>query len=219
MKKFFTLIVILAAVGASYVYFQSQQRPTDTYVATDTMTGEVATGATLDTVVATGDESLTTTSMSVQQNSVLWWKATKPGGSHTGTVAIADGFVAVRSGMITAGEFTMDMTALKLLDMDNAKLEGEIRDDFFQAPTYPTAKFVTTKVESQGTGIMVYGNLTIKDVTQAISFPAQTTLSSGSMNVKASFAIDRLLRGLNMWEGKVNNYFEFMLDLNFSQAM
>lgn len=213
MRKFFTIIVIIVAVGASYVYFQSQQRPTDTYVATDAMTGQVDTGSTVDAIVAIGN------TMSVQQNSVLWWKATKPGGFHTGTVAITDGFVAVSNDMVTAGEFTLDMTSLKLLDIDNAKLEGEIRDDFFGAPSYPTAKFVTTKVETQWTGIMVYGNLTIKDVTKPISFPAQVNTSSDSINVVAAFAVDRLLRGLDMWEGKVNNYFEFMLDLNFSQAM
>jgi hypothetical protein len=51
--------------------------------------------------------------------------------------------------MITAGSFTLDMTSVQLLDIDNAKFEAEIRDDFFQAPTNPTSIFVITKTENQ----------------------------------------------------------------------
>jgi hypothetical protein len=51
--------------------------------------------------------------------------------------------------VINAGSFVLDMTSVQLLDMDNDKFEGEIRDDFFQAPTHPTSTFVITKTENQ----------------------------------------------------------------------
>lgn len=193
------------------MYFQSQQKPTDVYVATDTAisTGDMLSG---DVVTTTAGDVFTTVSWAV-----LGWKATKPGGFHTGTVVISEGTIAVESGVINAGSFTFDMTSVQLLDIENDKLEGEIRDDFFQAPTNPTATFAITKTENQWSGLVVYGDLTIKGVTQAINFPATVTMNGNTVQFAAAFAIDRLLRGLTMREGKVNNYLEFDFDLSLTK--
>ena len=209
VKKFLLLGALIWIAGASYVYYQSQQKPTDVYVATDTiLTGEVL----LWDIATTGDTTFTVLSWSL-----LWWKATKPWGEHTGSVVIRNWILSVNSWTIVNGSFDIDMTSIKLLDIDNAKLEWEIRDDFFEAVTHPTTKFVITKSENQGNVLTVYGDLTIKGVTQSINFPANLIVDGNSAKFVASFAIDRLLRGLTMWEGKVNNYLEFEFDLSLSQ--
>lgn len=89
------------------------------------------------------------------------------------------------------------MASVQLLDMDNEKLEGEIRNDFFQAPANPTSTFVITKTENQWSGLVVYGDLTIKGVTKAINFPATVTMNGNTVQFTAAFAIDRLLRGID----------------------
>jgi polyisoprenoid-binding protein YceI len=44
--------------------------------------------------------------------------------------------------------------------------------DFFDAAKYPEMKFVSTKIEKKGKGkYILFGDLTIKDVTKPISFP------------------------------------------------
>ncbi len=207
LKKLLLVLIVVWVAGASYVYFQSQQKPTDVYVATDTIaTGEVLSGE-ITTTTTTGD--LFTTSAWA----VLGWKATKPGWSHTGTVIISEGTIAVESGVINAGSFVLDMTSVQLLDIENDKFEAEIRDDFFQAPTYPTSTFIITKTEKKWSEHIVYGDLTIKGITKNINFPAQINTNENKVNFTASFAINRLLRELTMREGKVNNYLEFNFDL------
>jgi len=48
--------------------------------------------------------------------------------------------------------------------------------DFFDATKYPEMKFVSTKVEKKGKDkYILYGDLTIKDVTKSISFPFTMT--------------------------------------------
>ena len=212
LKKLLVLLLLVWVSGASYVYFQSQQKPTDVYVATETLwTGEVistSTGA-----VITGDL------YTVSSWAVLWWKGSKPGGFHTGTVVISEGTLVAQSGDVKWGSFTMDMKSIKLLDINNPEFEGEIRDNFFEASAHPTVKFVITKTENQSSGFVVYWDLTIKGITKAISFPAKVAMNQNELWFAASFAIDRSLRSLTMREGTVNKYLEFNFDLGLTKSI
>ena len=210
LKKLLLVLIVVWVAGAGYVYFQSQQKPTDVYVATDTIisTGDIITGD-----VVTGVSTVLTT----KNGSLLGWKATKPWGEHTGSIVISKGILSVESGVINGGSFDIDMTSIQLLDIQNPKFEWEIRDEFFEATIYPKASFVITKTENQSSGLVVYGDLTIKDITKSINFPAEFITDTTSAQFKAAFAIDRLLRGLTMREGKVNNYLEFNFDLLLTQ--
>ncbi|WP_347173651.1 YceI family protein [Polaribacter uvawellassae] len=109
--------------------------------------------------------------------SVLNWKGAKPTGEHNGTVALKSGGILIEDGVITAGEFVIDMNSIIDLDMKGqegaAKLEGHLKSaDFFDVAEYPTAKFVITKVEENEGKLSVTGNLNIKDVTKSITIPA-----------------------------------------------
>ncbi len=208
-KKIFLWLAIVWVAGASYVYYQSQQKPTDVYVATD--------------VVEVPSENVMSVTMSgevfsVSSWSVLWWRATKPGGFHTGTVVVSEWVLSVENGMVNSWLFTIDMTSVQLLDIDNEGFEAEIRDDFFQAPTYPTATFSITRTENQWSGLIIYGNLTIKEITQPISFPAEIIKDNDTVQFTAAFAIDRWLRELNMRENIVNDFLEFNFDLLLTKS-
>ena len=129
--------------------------------------------------------------------SVLNWKGAKPTGEHNGTVALKSGGILIENGVLSAGEFVVDMNTITNLDMKGEKgagrLEGHLKSaDFFDVTKYPTAKFVITKVEENEGKLSVTGNLNIKDVTKSITIPATITEVDGNYVFKSdNFNIDR----------------------------
>jgi polyisoprenoid-binding protein YceI len=132
--------------------------------------------------------------------SQLEWVGKKVTGQHNGTVKLADGQLMVEGDQVTAGEFAIDMTTINNLDLEdpetNQKLVGHLRsDDFFAVEAHPSATFAITKVETapadSAATHMVYGNLTIKDITHEIMFPATVSMTDGKLMANADFAIDR----------------------------
>lgn len=133
----------------------------------------------------------------VDQSSIQW-KGFKPTGSHNGTIAIADGSVSVNDGTIESGNFTIDMTSIAVTDIPveeegNANLKGHLTSpDFFDVEAFPKAKFEVTKIETVNGKTILSGNLTLKDVTNNISFPVKTSIDGDTMNLKSeTFTIDR----------------------------
>lgn len=136
------------------------------------------------------------------EKSVIEWEGKKVTGAHNGTIALQSGKLDVVKGEIKGGEFVIDMNSMVCLDITNsggnAKLIGHLKnDDFFSVDKYPTSKIVITKVvklkeNEQGLTHNVYGNLTIKGITEEISFPATIiTDKSGKVTAKAEFTVDR----------------------------
>lgn len=129
--------------------------------------------------------------------SVLNWKGSKPTGDHNGTVSLKSGGILIEDGVLTAGEFVIDMNTIVNLDMKGKKgatnIEGHLKSaDFFEVAVYPTAKFVITKVEENAGKLSVTGNLNIKDVTKSITIPAMLSEVDGSYIFKSdNFNIDR----------------------------
>lgn len=127
--------------------------------------------------------------------SILNWKGTKPTGAHNGTVTIKDGDLLIEEGKVTGGEFVIDMSSIKVLDIPadndgNGKLVGHLTSaDFFDVAAYPTSKFVITNVEDKGDKVHVTGNLTLKDVTKSITIPATVSTEAGV----TTFASDKFM--------------------------
>jgi polyisoprenoid-binding protein YceI len=131
-------------------------------------------------------------------NSKIEWVGKKVTGRHNGTVMIKEGALLTEGGKLTGGEFIIDMTSIKVLDLEgeyNAKLKGHLMsDDFFSVEKNPTAKFVITSVnESTETDAthFISGDLTIKGITNKITFPATVSQKGDKVTANASFAIDR----------------------------
>ena len=133
-------------------------------------------------------------------NSVINWTGSKIGSQHTGTLSFSEGTVTVENGAVTGGKLVIDMASLVNTDLPEdkrPKLEGHLKSpDFFDVAAYPTSTFELTKV----TGLendpdathLVYGNLTLKDVTKQISFKAKIDMSENSVSVSTpDFTIDR----------------------------
>ena len=124
----------------------------------------------------------------------------------------------MKDGKITGGQFSFDMLSITLMDIQNEKLLGEIKNDFFDANTYPVTRFVLKSVTQKGNTMFMEGDLTIKDKTNPVSFPVDLVMGKDTIKGKAQFAIDRLSRGLDMRNGMVNNYLEFSFDITWQKA-
>ncbi|GAB5565895.1 MAG: hypothetical protein Wins2KO_29580 [Winogradskyella sp.] len=158
---------------------------------------EAETTSAEDAAVA---ESTAITYKTNTANSTIEWKGSKPLGSHNGVIAISEGSVMVNDGVIESGNFIIDMNTITVVDIPaedegNAKLKGHLTSaDFFDIEKYPTAKFEVTGVSTAEGKTMLSGNLTLKDATNNISFPVETSMSEdgSSMKLKSeTFTIDR----------------------------
>ncbi|MFM1931119.1 MAG: hypothetical protein RL226_422 [Bacteroidota bacterium] len=129
------------------------------------------------------------------------WVGEKVTGSHQGTLKLKSGTVSVVDGVIDAANVVIDMTTIVCTDegMDaetKGKLVGHLQSpDFFNVGEHKTAQFVLSSFKpmkgENGANYMVTGKLTIKGISQEISFPAKVTISAGKVVAEAAFEIDR----------------------------
>lgn len=112
------------------------------------------------------------------------WVGSKPGGQHNGTVSLKEGSVELSEGKLVGGSFVLDMSSIKVLDISDAKMNGDLRghllsNDFFAVDSFPTASFVITGVEpkqAEGVNHRITGNLAVKGVIRSISFDANIVI-------------------------------------------
>ena len=106
------------------------------------------------------------------------------------------GEIGLSNGEFVSGDFTVDMTKIDESN-NNERFLGHIRSaDFFDIETYPTSEFRITDIQKAGDSFVVTGDLTIKDTTNEISFPASAELSESGLSAQADFEIDRTRWGI-----------------------
>ena len=152
-------------------------------------------------------------------DSKIEWVGTKVSGYHTGSIPLKDGDIFVKSGEVIGGNFLMNVKDMSISgpksvdEASNKKLLGHLKSaDFFDVEKYPEAKFELTALKPY-TGAAkdsadprqeeineykvtnpthtVSGNLTLKDVTKNIEFPAQVTVKGDVADAIAKFNINR----------------------------
>jgi len=159
--------------------------------------------------------------------SEMTWKGTKPTGSHNGTVSFTSGGMVVENGVLKEGEFVIDMSTIKNLDMAGSEGAGKIEKhlkapDFFDVALYPSSKFVITSVLQVEGNMTVTGNLTIKDVTKSITIPASVSTLDGVTTFKSElFNIDRadfnVKYGSKRWiEGLKDKFIDDLVEMSFT---
>jgi len=126
------------------------------------------------------------------QKSVIEWTGKKVLGAHNGEIKLASGAISTDSKVPVKGNFVIDMTSITNKDLTDAeykaKLLGHLKsEDFFSVDKFPAAQFAATRITDAGNGnINVTGNLTIKGITNPISFAAAYTLSGKTLTAKAT---------------------------------
>jgi len=138
----------------------------------------------------------------VTKDSEVTWTGTKElvaDYEDVGTIDIEEGSFVVVDGVIESGAFTIDMNSIAGAETSNSKmtlldLSKHLKsDDFFDVATYPTASFEITDVNRlSGNNFEIMGDLTIKDKTESVTFPATLSEESdGRVTFMADFEIDR----------------------------
>jgi len=166
------------------------------------------------------------------------WFASKVTGKHNGTLKIKSGELKVQGGKLIAGMFTMDMKSIKVADITeaetNAKLTAHLNsEDFFNTSTNPEATFELISAEpianaaTDAPNYTLKGNLTIKGISKAISFPAKVQLTDDAVNASAEFPIDRTEWDIKYGSGKffkdladkaINDNFDVKLNISAKKA-
>jgi polyisoprenoid-binding protein YceI len=132
------------------------------------------------------------------KESLVNWEGRKLAGVHHGTLVLKDGAFIFKNKKLTGGEFSVDMTSLKDEDITdpeyNAKLVGHLKsDDFFSIEKHPTSTFKITDVKpgSAPDEYNITGDLSIKGISQRVTFPATITEEKGKTKASATLEVDR----------------------------
>jgi polyisoprenoid-binding protein YceI len=128
----------------------------------------------------------------INAQSNIDWVGKKVTGAHNGTIAIKDGHLTVNGNQLTGGQFVVDTTSIKILDIadlaTNAQFLGHlVSDDFFSTEKYPEASLVITGVS----GDQINGNLTIKGITHPVSFAAVISVNADLLTATGKLIVDR----------------------------
>ncbi len=135
---------------------------------------------------------------------------TKPIGTHTGEFKLTDGSLSVEDNKLKGGNFTIDVSSMTITDKDltySEKLKTHLLSpDFFDATRFGVAKFEITSIEALENNPSathnVSGNLTLKDSTQNVTFPANITITENEVKANGKFNIDRTQWGLHYGNDK-----------------
>jgi len=136
------------------------------------------------------------------EKTVIKWIGKKVTGEHYGKIAVKEGHFNVADDKVS-GKVWTDMNNITCDDMEagewNEKLIGHLKsEDFFNVEKFPTAEFIFKKFED---GI-VTGDLTIKGITQEISFPAEVKYGKTTFALKGKLTFDRTLYKIEYGSGK-----------------
>lgn len=139
------------------------------------------------------------------------------GKNHPGIFRLSSGSVAVAGNQVTGGNFVINIKSMDLEQkggMFDEKLRPHLMSgDFFDADKFGTARFEITKLEPyqanssdtsivEGANFNVSGNLTLKDVTKNVTFPAKIDLDGNTLKAKGNFDIDRRQWNMNYGNDK-----------------
>jgi polyisoprenoid-binding protein YceI len=119
------------------------------------------------------------------------------------------------------------MTSITDVDITNEgmnqKLTGHLKsDDFFSVEKNPTSTFTITKVtpiakaKAGGPNFTITGNLTIKGITNPITFPAMVKANGASAEALAKIDIDRTKWDIKYRSGLLGTAADKIIDDTFT---
>ncbi len=168
--------------------------------------GILVSAATVFAANQKGEKAELTIDKSVSK---VQWTAKKVTGEHSGHVSLGNGTVYVENSNLVGAQVVMDMNSIVCTDLTdkewNAKLVGHLKsDDFFSVEKFPKASLEITSVKPAPTkgDYNVIGKLTIKGITNEISFPAKVNISGGSLKATGTAKLDRTKWDIRYGSGK-----------------
>jgi polyisoprenoid-binding protein YceI len=130
------------------------------------------------------------------------WLGKKVTGQHTGGISLSKGNIVSDGKTLTGGTLEFDMNSITCTDVADPEWNGKFvahlkNDDFFGVDKHPTAKFELTKATlKEGNNYDVTGKLTIKGVTNDITFPAMIKMDGKTFVTVAKIVVNRTKYGI-----------------------
>lgn len=136
------------------------------------------------------------------KKSTVKWFAEKVTGKHDGTVNVQTGALTLEGNKLVSGTVVMDMSTIACRDLEdpeyNGKLVGHLKsDDFFGVAKHPTSTLQITKVtpianaKAGENNYTITGVITIKGISQEVSFPAKMEIKNGTLTANGTMILDR----------------------------
>jgi polyisoprenoid-binding protein YceI len=125
-------------------------------------------------------------------------------GSHDGGFERFTGTLHLDARRLEASRLEVDID-MNSVWADNERLTGHLKSgDFFLVSEHPAARFVSTSITPGGEGgstHTIVGNLTLRGVTRAVTFPATVEVGPDAVRARSEFALPRKQFGV-AYEGK-----------------
>ncbi len=160
------------------------------------------------------------------KSSTISWVGKKVTGQHSGTLAVKDGALVFKKTKLAGGTINVDMTSVSVTDLKAGEgkedLEGHLKaDDFFGTTKFQTAKIIFKTIATKAVGVYtIVADLTIKGITNPITFDLTTTANSATSSLK----VDRTKYGIkygsgtffqNLGDKTISDEFELNVALKF----
>lgn len=168
----------------------------------------------------------------VANQSIIEWTGKKVTGSHNGTISIKAGTLLLKDNTLSGGDFIIDTSSIKILDITdpatNAQFAGHLfSEDFFAIERFPEASFIITAVENvHGDDYLVTGDLSIKGITNEVSFKATVHIEDATVTASGKIIVDRTkfdikFRSGNFFQNLGDNliYNDFELDVKLTASL
>lgn len=145
--------------------------------------------------------------------SQMFWEASKvliPGYTDKGQVNLSVGGFLVEGGTFKSGSFDIDMSSIVANSTGSGKgqdgLSNHLKSaDFFDVEKFPVANFKLNSVEptDEERKYLVYGDLTVKGITNEINFVAEIfSTPNNSVKILARTVLDRTMWDIKFGSGK-----------------
>jgi polyisoprenoid-binding protein YceI len=149
------------------------------------------------------------------KESLVTWKGSMslvPQNAHVGYLYISQGELTIEKGRLAGGTVEVDMNSITDKDhgSDNDLVAHLKSPDFFDVKKFPTAMFTITGVTSANDeNINVTGDLTVKGIRLAITFPVKIEVKHGTVTANGRVIIDR-----TKWDVRYNSgkFFDNLAD-------
>ena len=156
-----------------------------------------------------------TYSLLIDDSELSWIGTELSTKTHTGTIDFTDGTIVVDNDNTISGNVKINMSTINVTDLQGRSkemLERHLRSsDFFEVESYSEAKFsfISKSFDKLSNQISFVGDLTIKDITNPISFNATLLETSPFLKAKAVLSFDRSKYNVRFRSG---NFFENLGD-------
>lgn len=139
-----------------------------------------------------------------KESQLIWQDVPLVGKPHEGTIQLTSGtLVTSATGKAKGGKFVLNMKSInsvnpKTGESNKGVVEHLHSDDFFSTMRFPLSTFIITKMvpTARPNEYTITGNLTLKGISNVITFPAIISTDGAQLKAQAAVTIDRTMWGI-----------------------